>query len=202
MKIRLTPRKAGNQDRAKKTIEAILGATTQFLMEGIWENTSTNHIAEKAGVSIGSLYQYFPNKESIFKKVVEETSLKRKKEFEKLIDEALDLPQVEAYQKLVSYLTDVFFKQKRFHSFFLKNFSSPVIFSLVVQNEDDLQRMISRFIQIKHRELSADEVEQKSFLILHASLGLLRASTFFESRKIKREMVEKMLLELFQKLLG
>lgn len=201
MKIKLTPRKDGKQERAKRTIDAILTATTQFLTEGLWDSASTNHIAEKAGVSIGSLYQYFPNKEAIFNKVVEGQSTKRKLEFQKIIEECHHLPKNEAYRKIVLYLTDVFFRQKRFHSFFLINFSTPSIFKIVERNEDELQIMITNFIRIKDKDLTDSELNQKSFLILHASLGILRASTFFESRKMKREKVEEMLFELFHKLI-
>lgn len=60
----LNPRKQPAQGRAKETVKAILeGAAQVFSEEGY--SATTNRIAERAGVSIGSLYQYFPNKESI-----------------------------------------------------------------------------------------------------------------------------------------
>jgi len=62
-KPRTTPRKLPQQDRSKVTVEAILTAAAHILTEHGYDNTSTNRIAERAGVSIGSLYQYFPNKE-------------------------------------------------------------------------------------------------------------------------------------------
>jgi AcrR family transcriptional regulator len=56
------PRKSPNQDRAKATVAAILDATARILAEDGFEAVNTNRVAEVAGVSIGSLYQYFPNK--------------------------------------------------------------------------------------------------------------------------------------------
>lgn len=64
-KTRTTPRKLPQQDRSKVTVEAILTATAHILTENGYASLSTNRIAERAGVSIGSLYQYFPNKEAI-----------------------------------------------------------------------------------------------------------------------------------------
>lgn len=46
-------------------VERLLDATAATLVERGLIDTTTNHIAEKAGVSIGSLYQYFPDKESL-----------------------------------------------------------------------------------------------------------------------------------------
>jgi AcrR family transcriptional regulator len=60
-----SPRKRPQQDRSKVTVEAILQATAHILTEEGYDQASTNRVAEVAGVSIGSLYQYFPNKESL-----------------------------------------------------------------------------------------------------------------------------------------
>jgi AcrR family transcriptional regulator len=65
LKYRTTPRKLPQQDRSKVTVDAILTATTHILIEEGYDKASTNRIAERAGISIGSLYQYFPNKESL-----------------------------------------------------------------------------------------------------------------------------------------
>jgi AcrR family transcriptional regulator len=63
-KVGLIPRKQPAQDRAKETVKVILEAAAQIFSEEGYSAT-TNRIAERAGVSIGSLYQYFPNKESL-----------------------------------------------------------------------------------------------------------------------------------------
>jgi AcrR family transcriptional regulator len=58
---RRTPR----QERAHETVEAILEAAAQVFERHGYAAGTTNRIAERAGVSIGSLYQYFPNKDAI-----------------------------------------------------------------------------------------------------------------------------------------
>jgi AcrR family transcriptional regulator len=55
-------RKAPRQARSRATIDAILDAGAQVLGRRGWTKFTTNEVAETAGVSIGSLYQYFPNK--------------------------------------------------------------------------------------------------------------------------------------------
>jgi AcrR family transcriptional regulator len=59
------PRKLPNQERAKATVTAILDATARILAEDGFEAVNTNRVAEVAGVSVGSLYQYFPNKAAL-----------------------------------------------------------------------------------------------------------------------------------------
>jgi AcrR family transcriptional regulator len=58
---RRTPRQA----RAHDTVETIFEATAQIIEREGGAALNTNHIAERAGISVGSLYQYFPNKEAI-----------------------------------------------------------------------------------------------------------------------------------------
>ncbi len=64
-------RKKPIQKRSQKTVEAIFDAAAQILSEKGYAQTTTDRIAEKAGISIGSLYQYFPNKDSIMLGIVE-----------------------------------------------------------------------------------------------------------------------------------
>jgi AcrR family transcriptional regulator len=72
--VRTTPRKRPRQRRSKATVDAILEATAQVLVEHGYDKTSTNRVAKRAGVSIGSLYQYFPNKEALVGELVDRYS--------------------------------------------------------------------------------------------------------------------------------
>jgi len=61
----LVPRKLPKQPRSEATVEAIIEAAAQVFERHGYAAGTTNHIAERAGVSIGSIYQYFPNKDAI-----------------------------------------------------------------------------------------------------------------------------------------
>ena len=61
-----SPRKRPRQARAIATVTAILDAAARILTEENYAAASANRIAERAGVSIGSLYEYFPGKEAVF----------------------------------------------------------------------------------------------------------------------------------------
>lgn len=63
--LRLNPRKSPRQGRSQATCGAILEAAAHILVAEGRHALTTNRIAERAGVSIGSLYQYFPGKEAI-----------------------------------------------------------------------------------------------------------------------------------------
>ncbi|MCG7532735.1 TetR/AcrR family transcriptional regulator [Psychrobium sp. MM17-31] len=64
------PRKRPSQARSSVTYNAILESAARVLVEAGVESTTTNKIAETAGTSIGTLYEYFPSKEAIFAELI------------------------------------------------------------------------------------------------------------------------------------
>lgn len=67
----LLPRKTPRQARSETTVAAIFEACIQVLLDGGLERLTTTRIAERAGISVGSLYQYFPHKLSLLAAVLE-----------------------------------------------------------------------------------------------------------------------------------
>lgn len=68
---RAAARKKPVQRRSKAMVEVLVEATTRVLLKDGYEACTTNRVAEVAGVSIGSVYQYFPHKESLVLAVME-----------------------------------------------------------------------------------------------------------------------------------
>jgi AcrR family transcriptional regulator len=95
------PRKLPQQDRSHMTVEAILEATTHILTEEGYDKANTNRIAERAGISIGSLYQYFPNKESLIVALMEQHSNEIAELVESKLQHLFDAPLETAIPELV-----------------------------------------------------------------------------------------------------
>jgi AcrR family transcriptional regulator len=95
------PRKLPQQDRSRMTVEAILEATARILTEEGYHKANTNRIAELAGISIGSLYQYFPNKESLMAALMEQHSNEIAELVESKLQDLFDAPLETAVPELV-----------------------------------------------------------------------------------------------------
>jgi AcrR family transcriptional regulator len=70
-RINLRPRKSPRQERSAHTVETILAAATRVLERESLAGFNTNRVAAMAGVSVGSLYQYFPNKSSLIAALID-----------------------------------------------------------------------------------------------------------------------------------
>jgi AcrR family transcriptional regulator len=97
-----TPRKLPRQDRSRITVEAILEATTHILVEEGYDKANTNRIAERAGISIGSLYQYFPNKKSLLAALVEQHVAEMADLIETKLDRLFDSPLEIAIPEIIT----------------------------------------------------------------------------------------------------
>jgi AcrR family transcriptional regulator len=69
--VRTTPRKRPRQARSRATVDSVLEATARVLVKRGFDGLTTNLVADAAGVSIGSLYQYFPNNAALVGALIE-----------------------------------------------------------------------------------------------------------------------------------
>lgn len=70
--VTLKPRKMPIQARAAATVDAIFLATIQVLLAERRQRLTTTRVAQRAGVSVGTMYQYFPNKHALLYAVVDQ----------------------------------------------------------------------------------------------------------------------------------
>jgi AcrR family transcriptional regulator len=96
------PRKHASQERSRATVDALIEATARILVREGFDKASTNRIAEKAGVSIGSLYQYFPSKEALVAAVMERHDQELMQVVRGALVEVAGLPMKQAVHTLVA----------------------------------------------------------------------------------------------------
>jgi AcrR family transcriptional regulator len=104
--VAFEPRKKPIQARAAVTVGAISEATIQVLLSYGEERLTTTRIAERAGVSVGTLYQYFPNKQSLLFAVLEHHMNNVAARVEAACVNARHKPLAEMIREMVEALVD------------------------------------------------------------------------------------------------
>lgn len=99
-KPHLEARKAPKQARSLATVQAILTAGARVLARESLAGFNTNRIAEVAGVSVGSLYQYFPNKAALAVALIEQERERLAVALEAAVASVSDLPLLEGLGRL------------------------------------------------------------------------------------------------------
>lgn len=108
-----TMRKSPTQARAAQTVDAIVEAATQILQSHGEERLTTNRIAERAGVSIGSLYQYFADKEAIVEAIAERERSKIVAAVVKSLSDVDPADFENAVREVVRTLVNAFARRRR-----------------------------------------------------------------------------------------
>ena len=104
----LEPRKSPVQARSAATVNAILEATIQILLQMGKERLTTTKVARRAGVSVGTLYQYFPNKTAMLR-----AALKRHiDEISEAIELVCEEQKGNALEQMASALMTTFLEAK------------------------------------------------------------------------------------------
>ena len=99
-------RKQPVQQRSKVLVTALLDATARLLVTIGYTPITTNKVAEKAGVGIGSLYEYFPNKESLVAALIERNSLETLQKIKQSMELALQMPHEAALRFWLEKMVD------------------------------------------------------------------------------------------------
>jgi len=105
--VAFEPRKTPVQARATVTVGAICEATIQVLLSHGADRLTTTRVADRAGVSVGTLYQYYPNKRSLLFAVFEDHMTRVSLAVEAACADACHKPMSEMMRRVVEAFVDV-----------------------------------------------------------------------------------------------
>jgi AcrR family transcriptional regulator len=165
---RLSPRKLPRQRRSRETVDAILEAGARVFAERGYQAGSTNRIAEAAGVSIGSLYEYFPNKEAILVALAERRLEQMVSEIETLLAASRESAEsVESLlQRFVSAMLEVHERDPHLHRLvFAEAPHPPELHACVLQTEESLAHAVEALLRGRP-ELSLPDPDTAAHLVV------------------------------------
>jgi AcrR family transcriptional regulator len=196
-KKKITPRKEPNQERAKETVETIVAATAHILEKDGFENISTNKIAEKAGVSIGSLYQYFPTKDAIFNFMMERYVKSQTSLIDGLLenrDTSMELRSTIGL--IISAILETKRKQAKFNKLFVQKLMSFTAYEALNRQDEHLIALFKRHLEPHRREIRTDNLELQLYFVIQAVKMLPTALLFQDRFNFRDKAVDEELTEL------
>jgi AcrR family transcriptional regulator len=176
-KRRTAPRKRPRQERSEATVEAALeAAAIEFAREG-YENATTNRIAAAAGISVGSLYQYFPSKDAIA------VELTRRFRAERLafIRAKLEATGEKPVGEVVRALFDSFLKAEGIRPELYRVLIEQVIRSPVGRQElrgyeEKLESSVAEALRRVQPPVAIDDIDLAAFMLVRLVLALVHAA--------------------------
>ncbi|MCG8364326.1 MAG: TetR/AcrR family transcriptional regulator [Pseudanabaenales cyanobacterium] len=193
-KTRVTPRKLPKQDRSKMTVDAILTAAAHILTEDGYDTASTNRIAERAGVSIGSLYQYFPNKEAIMTAVKERHVDEMAEIVESTVNQTAQQPLKVALHELIKACVAAHLIAPTLHQ--VLNEQVPRLNQSSAEAKITL--LLREFLVQRHDQIQVQNLELSVFILERTIESLVHAAVidhpeFLQESQLEEEMTRVLL---------
>ena len=172
----IIPRKTASQKRSRSTVDTLLEATARVLTKEGYDRASTNKIAAVAGVSIGSIYQYFPSKEALVAALIERHTQK----FSALVRTALlkvaGLPIKTAIREFVVAAIDAHRIDPKLHRVLAEEVPRTRQLENIEAVERDACLLFREYLEAHRSEIAVADLDRAAFIFVTTVEALTHAA--------------------------
>jgi AcrR family transcriptional regulator len=163
-------------------MDCILEATARVLATQGFAKTSTNLVAEAAGVSIGSLYQYFPSKEALVTALVERHANATMSEVGRTVARVVALPPAEAVREMVDTIVRIHAAEDpALHRVFMEE----VPRNGMLERMQEMKEMLRAYLIAHQGELRVTDPELAAFVAVHTVEALTHAALLYHPARLR-----------------
>lgn len=172
------PRRHAKQERARETVSVVLDAAARVLQREGYARASTNRVARVAGVSVGTLYQYFADKDAIFDALIDHEL----RALRTLLRDAAPSPRVPLESALRTLLSTLVRARPEAPLLYrsLEHVPNALFRRRVGTARSDVVAWVRAFLEAHRREIRVDDLDTAAFLIVTTAEGVaMNASAEF-----------------------
>jgi AcrR family transcriptional regulator len=189
------PRKAASQERSRATVDALVETTARILVKEGFDKASTNRIAEVAGVSVGSLYQYFPGKEALVAAVIERHQQEIMQTVRGELAEVLAQPVEKAMRKLVAVAVKAHRVDPKLHRVLAEQIPRVGKLEELETFDRDNYTLFRTYLESHRNELRVDDLELASFVCVTSIEALTHNAVLHYPKMLSDETMEALIDE-------
>ena len=191
-------RKTPSQTRAMRTVDTLFEAATRILASEGEAGFTTNRIAERAGFSIGTLYQYFPSKEAIVVALVRRHRDRVLRELDVMLERAVagEYGAETALRLYLRHIVDAFGRGQKAQRLLARlgwQLDAPA--AIVAAMDDGAQRIRAGIARLDDPELPVPD-EPTLYMLTRAVIGAVRSAAVEESAMLDDPRFEEALFRM------
>lgn len=164
--IPTNPRKSASQERSRATVKALLDATARVLTKVGYDRASTNRIAATAGVSVGSLYQYFPNKEALVAALVARHNREMLDLLREALKEVASLDLATAIAKLVRAAVDAHRVDPALHRVFDEQVPRMGQLAKIEALQGETFQLVRHYLEKRRDEIAVRDLDSATSILV------------------------------------
>ena len=161
------PRKKASQERSRATVDALVEATARILVREGFEKTSTNRIAKVAGVSVGSLYQYFPGKEALVAAVIDRHNEEIMALVRAALVEVAEMPIEKAVRRLVTVAIEAHRIKPELHRVLAEQIPRAGKLDVEAYNRE-IHALVRAYLDSRRKEMRKVDLDVATFICVSA----------------------------------
>lgn len=178
------PRKSASQQRSRATVSALLDATARILVKQGFDQASTNRIASVAGVSVGSLYQYFPGKEALVAAVIERHQSQIMQLVRRELAGTLTLPLGESVRTMVAAALAAHCLDPALHCVLSEQIPRVGKLEKLAQFNRENFTLFRSYLEAHRDEVAVEDLELASFVCVTAIEALTHNAVLHDSSRL------------------
>ena len=183
--VRTTPRKRPRQDRSRATVDTILEAAARVLVTHGFDRLTTNAVAETAGVSIGSLYQYFPNKEALVATLIEHQVTETNAATQSELLRVAQLPIAAAVRALIELTIRGYAVNPELRRVLIEQVPRVGRLARIYELQAGTHRMVAALLTARRAEITIDNPDVAAFLLVSAIMAVAHRATIFHPDRLR-----------------
>jgi AcrR family transcriptional regulator len=190
--VRTTPRKQPRQERSRETVATILAATSRVLVKRGFDGLTTNAVAAAAGVSIGSLYQYFPNKEALVAGLIEHHINTINSAILAELQRVAMLPIAQAARRVIELSIRAHSIDPELHRVLTEQVPRIGKLAKLRELEEITSRAVAGLLAMRKSELAITDVELAAFMLVSTIEAIVhRAALLYPERLSDPRLVDE-----------
>nr|HEX4315180.1 TetR/AcrR family transcriptional regulator [Kofleriaceae bacterium] len=183
--LRTTPRKRPRQGRSRETVDTILEATARLLVRKGFDHLTTNAVADAAGVSIGSLYQYFPNKEALVAALVERLVEERKEQTFAELARVATLPVAHAARAVIELTIRAHSVDPELHRVLIEQVPRVGRLARLRELEGQTQAIVQALLEARRDEIDVADPSLGAFVIVAAIESIIQRALLLDPDRLR-----------------
>lgn len=196
------PRKNASQARSRATVDALIEATARILVREGFEKASTNRIAEIAGVSVGSLYQYFPSKEALVAAVIDRHNGEIMTIVRAAFVEVADMPIDKAVRKLVTVAIEAHRINPNLHRVLAEQIPRSGRLAEVEAFNHEVHALVRAYLESRRKEMRKIDPALAAFICVSAIEAVAHNTVLNQAEMPSEKMVRTLVDETTRMVVG
>jgi AcrR family transcriptional regulator len=189
------PRKQATQERSRATVEALVEATARILVRDGFDHASTNRIAAEAGVSVGSLYQYYPSKAALVAAVIERHNRDLLRVARRALADVAAQPLEVGVRRMVAAAVEAHRVDAPLHRVLAEQTPRSGAAEAVGPLNGEAYGIFREYLEDHHDEVRALDLDLAAFLCVTAIEAVTHTAVLHRSDFLSEEAVETLVDE-------